>query len=97
MLLNDPKSDRPHPSHLDPYMNETRKVMLHLRDNIQKKFLILLAMCLDVPEQDLLDTHKPGSSKTEYYRYVSPDVLVTISYLIQITDELCPSIRRSYT
>ncbi|KAI0126255.1 hypothetical protein BJ170DRAFT_726185 [Xylariales sp. AK1849] len=71
MLLNDPKSDRKHPPYLTPHMEETRKAMLHLRDNIQRKLLILLAMCLELPEQDLLDSHKPGSSKTEYYRYMS--------------------------
>ncbi|KAK9776848.1 putative Fe2OG dioxygenase domain-containing protein [Seiridium cardinale] len=26
-------------------------------------------MCLELPEQDLRDSHKPGSSKTVYYRY----------------------------
>jgi hypothetical protein len=70
MLLNDPKQDRCHPPVLEPYMGEAREVMLHLRDNTQRKFLVLLAMCLGLPEQELLDTHKPGSSKTEYYRYV---------------------------
>lgn len=71
MLYNDPKSDRKHPPMLGPWMGETRKVMLHLRDAVLKKLLILLAMCLELPEQDLLETHKPGLSKTEYYRYVS--------------------------
>jgi hypothetical protein len=71
MLLNDPKKDREHPELLAPYFHETRKVMLHLRDNIQRKFLVLLSMCLELPEEDLLETHKPGLSKAEYYRYVS--------------------------
>ncbi|KAI1370865.1 hypothetical protein F4677DRAFT_450939 [Hypoxylon crocopeplum] len=71
MLYNDPKSDRKHPPLLESWMGETRKVMLHLRDDVQKKLLILLAMCLEIPERELLETHKPGSSKTEYYRYMS--------------------------
>ncbi|RDW84618.1 putative clavaminate synthase-like protein [Coleophoma cylindrospora] len=70
MLLNGSK-ERIHPPHLNPYMEETRKVMLHVRDDIQRKLLILLAMCLEMPEEELLATHKPGLSSSEYYRYMS--------------------------
>lgn len=70
MLLNDPKKGRAHPPHLAPYMEETRKVMLHVRDEIQRKFFVLLAMCLQIPEDDMLATHVPGESSFEYYRYV---------------------------
>lgn len=71
MLLNDQAKDRKHPPHLQPYMDETRKVMLYVRDVVQKKLLILLAMCLELSEDDLLATHIPGKSSSEYYRYVS--------------------------
>ncbi|KAH8599086.1 gibberellin 2-oxidase [Bisporella sp. PMI_857] len=71
MLLNDPKKERAHPPHLAPYLNETKKVMLYLRNTIQRKLLVLLAMCLEIPEDELLATHQPGASSSEYYRYMS--------------------------
>ena len=70
MLLQDPKQDRKHPPHLAPYMEDTRKVMLQVRDEIQRKLLILLAMALEIPEEKMLASHKPGLSSSEYYRYV---------------------------
>lgn len=70
MLLSDPKVDRKHPPHLVPHYAETQKVMLYIRDVIQRKFLILLAMALEIPEEALLRTHEPGQSSSEYYRYV---------------------------
>ncbi|ETS84126.1 hypothetical protein PFICI_02151 [Pestalotiopsis fici W106-1] len=71
MLLNDPKADRKHPAHLIHHFAETQKVMLHIRDDIQRKFLVLLAMCLEIPEQEMLQTHRAGQSSSEYYRYMS--------------------------
>lgn len=71
MLYSDHKADRKHPPHLEPYLEETRKVMLHVRDDIQRKLFVLLAMCLEMPAEKLIATHAPGQSSTEYYRYVS--------------------------
>lgn len=71
MLLTDPKRDRNHPPHLQSYMEDTRQVMFHVRDVIQRKMLVLLAMCLEIPEDQMLATHAPGKSSSEYYRYVS--------------------------
>lgn len=70
-------------------MEDTRKVMLHLRDNVQRKLLVLLAMCLGIPEQDLLDSHKPGASKSEYYRYVSNNRL-TQNFTTMLTNGTNP-------
>lgn len=52
-------------------MDSTRKVMLQVRDDIQNKLFTLLAMCLEIPVSDLLATHAPGKSSSEYYRYMS--------------------------
>ncbi|VUC26108.1 unnamed protein product [Clonostachys rosea] len=71
MLYQDTKADRQHPPHLIPYLDETRKVMLHVRDDIQRKLFILLAMCLEMPVDHLMATHAPGQSSSEYYRYMS--------------------------
>ncbi|CAH0019618.1 unnamed protein product [Clonostachys rhizophaga] len=71
MLYQDSKADRKHPPHLIPYLDEIRKVMLHIRENIQKKLFILLAMCLEMPVDELMATHAPGQSSSEYYRYMS--------------------------
>ncbi|CAG9990048.1 unnamed protein product [Clonostachys byssicola] len=71
MLYQDGKTDRKHPPHLVPYLDEIRKVMLHVRDDIQKKLFILLAICLEIPVDELMATHAPGQSSSEYYRYMS--------------------------
>lgn len=44
--------------------------MYHVRDVVQHKLLVLLAMSLEVPEENLLETHKRGACSTEYYRFV---------------------------
>ena len=72
MLLTDPKKERKHPPHLQSYMEDTRKVIFHVRGVIQKKMLVLLAMCLEISEDQMLETHASGKSSSEYYRYVSP-------------------------
>ncbi|KAI0149270.1 hypothetical protein BJ166DRAFT_628841 [Pestalotiopsis sp. NC0098] len=71
MLLSDPKADRKHPPHLVAHYAETQRVMLYIRDVIQRKLLILLARSLELPEETLLETHIPGQSSSEYYRYMS--------------------------
>lgn len=70
MLYQDSKADRKHPPHLVPYLDEIREVMLRVRDDIQKKLFILLAMCLEMPVDELIATHAPGQSSSECYRYV---------------------------
>ncbi|KAI1484926.1 gibberellin 2-oxidase [Biscogniauxia mediterranea] len=69
ILVHDPK-DRPHPEIMRPYLKETQEVMQYIRTNILKKLLILMAMILEVPEEQVLATHAPGGSKTEYIRYM---------------------------
>lgn len=76
MLLNDRMPDRQVPPILKPYMLETRSIMHHIRDVVQRKLLILLAMSLEVPEDELLATHLPGACSSEYYRYVSKFQLI---------------------
>ncbi|KAJ9151371.1 Clavaminate synthase-like protein [Pleurostoma richardsiae] len=71
MLLTDPVKGRKHPPHLQPYMEETRQVMLHVRDVVQRKLFVLLAMCLEIPEDEMFASHAPGKSSSEYYRYMS--------------------------
>ncbi|CAH0054447.1 unnamed protein product [Clonostachys solani] len=71
MLYQDSKADRKHPPHLVPYLDEIRKVMLHVRDDTQKKLFILLAMCLEMPADELIATHAPGQSSSECCRYMS--------------------------
>ncbi|KAL4783650.1 hypothetical protein BJX76DRAFT_368237 [Aspergillus varians] len=69
ILVHDPK-DRPHPEMLRPYLKETQEVMQFIRSNILKKLLTLMAMVLEMPEEEIHATHAPGGSKTEYIRYM---------------------------
>ncbi|KAL4874221.1 hypothetical protein BJY04DRAFT_225271 [Aspergillus karnatakaensis] len=62
---------RPHPPLLRPFMNEVEQVIKILHDDIHRKLLILVAMVLEVPEEVILDMHRPGGSTTNYYRYMS--------------------------
>lgn len=71
MLLNDKVPDREVPPVLKPYMPEARRIMDHIRGVVLHKLLILLAMSLELPENEVLDSHKPGLCESEYYRYVS--------------------------
>lgn len=70
MLYQDSNVDRKHPPHLMPYREKITEVMLHIRDDVQRKLFTLLAMSLEMPTEKLLATHAPGQSSTEYYRYV---------------------------
>jgi hypothetical protein len=70
MLLHD-LSSRPIPPLLVPYMEETKKVINILHNEIHRRLLVLFAMVLEVPEEAILDMHRPGGSTTNYYRYVS--------------------------
>ncbi|KAL4965119.1 uncharacterized protein BDV14DRAFT_200107 [Aspergillus stella-maris] len=69
ILLHD--LNRPHPQLLRPFMNEAKRVIEILHDDIHRKLLILVAMILEVPEEVILDMHRPGGSTTNYYRYMS--------------------------
>lgn len=70
MLLHDFET-RPHPQIISPFKEEMRHLMQTLNDDIHRKLLILVAMVLEVPEQLVLDMHRPGGSTTNYFRYVS--------------------------
>jgi hypothetical protein len=69
MLLHD--LSRPHPQLLRPFMGEAKKVIEILHDDIHRKLIVLVAAILEVPEEVILDLHRPGGSTTNYYRYVS--------------------------
>lgn len=57
-------------------MDEVKKVIDILHNDIHRKLLILVAAVLEVPEEVVLDLHRPGGSTTNYYRYVSwPKIL----------------------
>ncbi|KAF5523359.1 hypothetical protein CGCA056_v004159 [Colletotrichum aenigma] len=70
MLLHDFET-RPHPQIISPFKEEMRHLMQTLNDDIHRKLLILVAMVLEVPEQLVLDMHRPGGSTTNYFRYMS--------------------------
>ncbi|KAF4813097.1 Gibberellin 20 oxidase 5 [Colletotrichum siamense] len=70
MLLHDFET-RPHPQIISPFKEEIRHLMQTLNDDIHRKLLILVAMVLQVPEQLVLDMHRPGGSTTNYFRYMS--------------------------
>lgn len=78
MLLNDKVPNRDVPPVLKPYMTETRRIMKYVRDVVQHKLLILLAMSLEVHEEVLLATHKPGACSSEYYRYVRKHLVLSV-------------------
>jgi hypothetical protein len=52
-------------------MGEVEKVIEIIHDDIHRKLLVLVAAILEVPEEAILDLHRPGGSTTNYYRYVS--------------------------
>ncbi|KAH6720567.1 gibberellin 2-oxidase [Leptodontidium sp. MPI-SDFR-AT-0119] len=69
ILVHDPQN-RQHPAIIRPHMNEIYDVMTFIRVNILKKLLTLVAMILEVPEEEVWATHSEGGSKTEYIRYM---------------------------
>ncbi|KAG4432142.1 hypothetical protein IFR05_012379 [Cadophora sp. M221] len=69
ILVHDPQN-RQHPEIIRPHMNEIYDVMTFIRVNILKKLLTLVAMILEVPEEEVWATHSEGGSKTEYIRYM---------------------------
>lgn len=70
MLLNDKVPDRAIPPVLKPYMPEARRIMDHVQSVVLHKLLILLAMSLELPEEEVLASHRIGDCESEYYRYV---------------------------
>lgn len=88
MLLHDFET-RPHPEILSPFKKEIRSLMHNLNDDIHRKLLILVAMVLEVPEQLVLNMHRPGGSTTNYFRYVrassqlfKKSIFLTSSYFL---------------
>lgn len=69
ILVHDPKN-RPHPEMLRPHLKETYEVMHFIRNHILKKLLTLMAMVLEMPEEEIHATHALGGSQTEYIRYM---------------------------
>lgn len=58
-------------------MGEVKKVIEVLHDDIHRKLLILVSAILEVPEELILDLHRPGASTTNYYRYVSFNIKIS--------------------
>lgn len=69
ILTYDPKG-HDHPEILRPHMDEVREVINRIRERILRKLLVLMAMILEVPEEQVLATHALGVESTEYLRYM---------------------------
>lgn len=76
ILTWDPEEHK-HPPILAGHFEEARQTIAIIREKLLVKLLHLVAMVLEVPEEEVLKTHAFGVESTEYLRYVSTCYYIT--------------------